>query len=228
MLNGKGRRDEVKHAAQDTRTRILDAAERLFAERGIEAVSVRAILEEAGLNVALAHYHFGSREGLIAGLLQARVAPRMAEVLRSIEEVDGRGRAASLEDVLRAYFVPLARWTVDQPRTARLLAQLEMSPSPEVRAQGEEAVRPATYRLADAVRVRLPPHVAPRQVFLRFMLVIGGPLYVTTSWERLLQSARRRLGADVRIDPALLADEFVVFAAAGLRAVNRAGTGETP
>jgi len=55
------RAQRIPAAVDDTPTRILDAAERLFAERGIESVSVRSILAAAGVNVALAHYHFGSR-----------------------------------------------------------------------------------------------------------------------------------------------------------------------
>ena len=78
--------------ANDTRTRILEAAERLFAERGIEAVSVRSILVEAGVNVALAHYHFGSREGLITELLRMRVGPLMQELLRRLDEARPRAR----------------------------------------------------------------------------------------------------------------------------------------
>jgi len=142
--------------ADDTRTRILDTAERLFAERGIESVSVRSILAAAGVNVALAHYHFGSREGLITALLEARVAPVVAEMARGIEEADGRGQDASLEDVLRSYFAPAARWMMERPACARLCAQLQISPSPEVRALGEEAVRGVMNRLAAAVLKRVP------------------------------------------------------------------------
>jgi AcrR family transcriptional regulator len=206
----------------ETPTRILDAAERLFAERGIESVSVRSILAAAGVNVALAHYHFGSREGLITALLEARVAPLMAEMARGIEEADARGPDASLEDVLRAYFAPATRWMMERPACARLCAQLQTSASPEIRALGEDAIRGAMNRLAAAVRKRLPADLAPKQFFLRFMLTVGGPAYIAAGWERVLQSARRRLEPNVSFDPAMIAEEFVVFTAAGIRAAGTA------
>ncbi|MGC7299776.1 TetR family transcriptional regulator, partial [Mycobacteroides abscessus subsp. massiliense] len=52
-----------------TDQRLLNAAERLFAERGVDAVSLRAIMAAAGTNVASVHYHFGSKERLIEALL---------------------------------------------------------------------------------------------------------------------------------------------------------------
>jgi AcrR family transcriptional regulator len=206
----------------ETRTRILDAAERLFAERGIEAVSVRSVLAAAGVNVALAHYHFGSREGLIAELLRVRVAPLMAELSRAVEETDARGAEATLEDVLRAYFVPAARWTAERPTLSRLIAQLQSAPSPEIRTVGDDAVRGVMNQLATAVLRRLPTGLSRKQVFLRFMLAVGGPAFLARGWERLLESARRRVGSDVSFDAAMVAEEFVAFAAAGLRATSEA------
>ena len=209
--------------ADDTRTRILDTAERLFAERGIESVSVRSILAAAGVNVALAHYHFGSREGLITALLEARIAPLVTEMARGIEDADARGPDASLEDVLRAYFAPAARWMLERPACARLCAQLQTSPGPEIRALGEGALRAVLNRLAAAVLRRVPADLAPKQAFLRFMLTVGGPAYLAGGWERVLQSARRRLEPSVSFDPAMIAEEFVAFTAAGLRATATAG-----
>jgi AcrR family transcriptional regulator len=219
------RRRRASAAVDETPTRILDAAERLFAERGIESVSVRSILVAAGVNAALAHYHFGSRDGLITALLESRVAPLMAEMARGIEEADARGRDSTLEDVLRAYFAPAARWMTERPACARLFAQLQASPSPEIRALGEDAIRGVMNRLAAAVLKRVPAELAPKQTFLRFMLTVGGPGYLAAGWERLLQSARRRLAPDVIFDPAMLAEEFVLFTAAGLRAAAKP-TGE--
>src|SRR5271156_3226903 len=54
----------------------MDAAERMFAERGIDAVSLRTINAEAGYSVAALHYHFGTRDGLVRALLQ-RAQPAM-------------------------------------------------------------------------------------------------------------------------------------------------------
>ena len=51
--------------AKDTRERILETAERLFAESGFEGASVRAITSEAQVNLAALHYHFGSKDQLI-------------------------------------------------------------------------------------------------------------------------------------------------------------------
>jgi AcrR family transcriptional regulator len=209
-----------------TRTRILDAAERLFSERGIDAVSVRAILEAAGVNVALAHYYFGCREGLITELLRTRVGPLLEEQLRRIDEADARGDASSLEDVLRAYFGPATRWMAERHPSARLFGQLHASPSPELRALGEAVVRPVLVRLGAALAPRLPPQLGPEQLFLRFLLAVIGPSQLASSWERFLESARRRIGSDVRFDPASLAEEFVAVAAAGLRAPGGANWGE--
>ena len=44
----------------DTKRQILDAAETLFAAKGIDAVSLRTVTSDAGANLASVHYHFGS------------------------------------------------------------------------------------------------------------------------------------------------------------------------
>ncbi|CAA9412384.1 MAG: Transcriptional regulator, AcrR family, partial [uncultured Rubrobacteraceae bacterium] len=48
---------DARRTATDTKTRILDAAERLFAERGFEGTSIRAVTAEAGANLAAVGYH---------------------------------------------------------------------------------------------------------------------------------------------------------------------------
>jgi DNA-binding transcriptional regulator YbjK len=49
-----------------TRERILTAAERLFAERGYEGTSIRAIVAEARVNQAAINYHFAGKDGSTA------------------------------------------------------------------------------------------------------------------------------------------------------------------
>ena len=57
----------------DTRTRLLDAAERLFAERTYSETSLRAITTAAGANLAAVNYHFGSKERLFRAVFHRRV-----------------------------------------------------------------------------------------------------------------------------------------------------------
>ena len=53
----------------DTKQKILDAAEHLFAAQGYSATSLRQIIAEAGVNLASVHYHFGSKEGIVTAVL---------------------------------------------------------------------------------------------------------------------------------------------------------------
>ena len=55
---------------------MLEVAERLFAEQGLDAVSLRAVGQEAGQrNNSAAQYHFGSRQGLIEAIIETRSRP---------------------------------------------------------------------------------------------------------------------------------------------------------
>jgi AcrR family transcriptional regulator len=67
--------------SRPTRDRILDAAERLFARKGFHGVSVRDITGAADVDVALANYHFGSKQGLLEAVFLRRAADLNAERL---------------------------------------------------------------------------------------------------------------------------------------------------
>jgi AcrR family transcriptional regulator len=86
-----------------SRGRLLAAAERLFAERGIDAVSLREILRESGVKHATAiQYHFGGKDGLLSAVLEeryARVDTRRDAMLDQLEAETGddpRALAATL------------------------------------------------------------------------------------------------------------------------------------
>ncbi|AHH19247.1 putative transcriptional regulator, TetR family [Nocardia nova SH22a] len=67
--------------ASSTPERLLAAAERLLLTERYEDVSVRAVCVAAGANPAAVHYHFGSKEALIAALIEDRLGPLWAEGL---------------------------------------------------------------------------------------------------------------------------------------------------
>jgi len=85
---------------------IMDVAERLFAERGIDAVSLRTINTAAGYSAAALHYHFATRDGLIEALLE-RAQPRMfAERARMLEALRPLTHPP-LEQIVAALVLPL-------------------------------------------------------------------------------------------------------------------------
>lgn len=85
---------------------LILAAERLFAERGIEAVALRHVNQAANQrNMSAAHYHFGSREGLVRAVLMYRwpdLDRRRGEMLA------GRSGKRDLRFFLEAFILPLA------------------------------------------------------------------------------------------------------------------------
>ena len=69
-----------------TRERILDAAEKLFARRGFHGVSVRDITQDAGVDVALVNYHFGSKQALLDSVLTRRSEVLNAERMQLLRK----------------------------------------------------------------------------------------------------------------------------------------------
>ncbi|AMT69730.1 TetR/AcrR family transcriptional regulator [Mycobacteroides immunogenum] len=92
-------------AHDPTDQRLLNAAERLFAERGVDAVSLRAIMAAAGTNVASVHYHFGSKERLVEALLD-RYLDQIEQ--RRFALLDVAETAGTLRAIAEAIVIPLA------------------------------------------------------------------------------------------------------------------------
>lgn len=77
----------------DTERRILDAARKIFVRRGTAGARMQEIAEEAGVNQALLHYYFRSKDGLAATVFReatGRLLPSVIQVLGSDESLDGK------------------------------------------------------------------------------------------------------------------------------------------
>lgn len=103
-----------------TRLCLMTTAERLFAERGINAVSAREIAVAAGQrNTNAVKYHFGSPQGLVDAIFEYRMGPINARRTELIAQFDRQGRAQDPYALAEAFVLPLAE----------LLDQLRDSPS---------------------------------------------------------------------------------------------------
>src|SRR2546422_8421548 len=122
MLPARALARPVSGSPARTRERLLEAAERLFAERGFSATSVRALTSEARSNVASVNYHFGGKEGLYREMFRRRLVAlreqRIAGIRRAMDETGGR---ASLELTLGPSTTPFLGHPLDQGAGRRLM-----------------------------------------------------------------------------------------------------------
>ena len=91
------------------RERILDAAEALFAEHGYDGVTLRQISTQAGVDVALASYHFGKKLDLFQAVFDRRAATlndSRREALHACQEKAGK-RGPTVEQIIEAFLRPL-------------------------------------------------------------------------------------------------------------------------
>jgi len=149
-----------------TKKRLLETAERLFAAKGVNAVSLRQIRIAAGQrNESTLHYHFGSREGLLRAILNQHVPginarrDELAKVLNAASEVGP-------QEVVETYVLPYAE-LLDCGRSPRYYLQMranlftnpEMSIPELHRLEGNTALRP-DRRMTALSRMAFPhiPH----------------------------------------------------------------------
>ncbi len=118
-------------AGDSTPARLLDATERLIGEHGVDGVSLRAINAAANSNVAAAHYHFGSKEALVAAALERRMGPLAADRLAMLDLL-GKARRPPVRGIVEALVLPLVRFceTEEGRHYVRFLATLDRSGEP--------------------------------------------------------------------------------------------------
>ena len=102
MLRGR------RPGAPDTRAEVLAAARTSFAEKGFRGTTIRAVAAAAGVDAALVHHYFGTKEDLFLAALEIRVDPRVAMVPVVEGGVDGAG-----ERLLRVF---LSVWDDEESR----------------------------------------------------------------------------------------------------------------
>jgi AcrR family transcriptional regulator len=150
----------VKMPSDRTRALILDAAERLYAERGFADVTLRDIVAEAGVNLAAVNYHFGSKDELIAELFVTRSIATNRERLNELKaaETAGGGRA-DIESILRALVGPTLRGCLgpdnERSTAARFMIRTSIESVPPIRRIKNREFD-HLRKFAEAIRRSLP------------------------------------------------------------------------
>jgi AcrR family transcriptional regulator len=208
--------------ASDTKKLILDVAERLFADRGFSATSLRELTSEAGTNVASVNYHFGSKEALLAAVLERRLRPineRRLDILDKLEHTAGE-HPLNLEDVLRAFLTPpfhkRREWGEGGRNFMRLMGRIHSETNKEFRASFIRQFDTVFRRFIVALRRSLP-HLDDADVSWRMLFLVGSMAF-TMTWAESMPLVDREASRD----PEELLESLVQFGAAGMAATTRA------
>jgi AcrR family transcriptional regulator len=124
--------------SDQTRTAILAAAERLYADRGFGDVTLRDIVAAAGVNLAAVNYHFGSKDELIAELFVTRSIATNRERLNELKAAEEKGGGrAEIDAILRALVGPTLRGCLGTDRerstAARFMIRASIESVPPIR-----------------------------------------------------------------------------------------------
>lgn len=135
---------------EDSREVILDATERLMSTQGYAATSISHIRRETGLPASSIYWHFGSKEGVLAAVMERGAERYFAQIPRNSPDIETQ-RAA------------VAKLMVANPDFFRLLymLSLERSDHPAVAAAVRRVRDTAIAGFADVIRPLLPDDLAP-------------------------------------------------------------------
>ena len=205
-----------KKQESGTVDRLLDAAERLFAEHGYDGVGMRQLAGEALVNLNAATYHFGTKENLFIETFMRRFRPAHAERLRLLQEAEAwaAGRPLPVDKIVECMIRPLFELGLAQPVFHRLLGQNLFNPPSFLDAAIHKELGPNIEVFVQAFR-RALPKMPEDLIHLRTMWAMGGLLLFSVRngqlpgmqnqkiHEALFQEMVRFMSAGMQSAPAL-------------------------
>lgn len=207
-----------------TRERVLDAAERLFAERGFDGVSIRQIAAEAGVTLGVVGFHGGAKLDLFRTVLERRVTGLSAERRRRLGALLAGGEPPSLRQIMDAYispYVDIASGGDVQWRAYAGLIAMSVGDDrwyPTVR----ELYDPVAREYMDAIG-KILPDADRERLATAFVLAVASMLSLVASRVRIAALAGdENAAAPSPRDPAGYGQALIDFCTGGIeRAVAR-------
>ncbi|MGF1723286.1 TetR/AcrR family transcriptional regulator [Photobacterium nomapromontoriensis] len=202
----------------ETKARILDAAELLFAEHGFKDTSLRTITSKAGVNLASVNYHYGDKKTLVRAVL-SRYLEAFMPALQSELEVLLTRDDFSMEDVFLCIKAPLLALNEYRPHGAKNFMSLIGRGYTDV--QGH--LRWFIFTRYDAVLTlfttavcRANPSLDPETLFWRLHFTLGTSVFTMASSTALCEIAENDFSRKITTQD--LIERLVPYLAAGVAA----------
>ena len=205
---------------RDTKDRILDVAERLFAIQGIETTSLRQITNEATVNLAAVNYHFQSKDELVRSVYLRRIRPMNTMrlcLLDALEEAE-QNKAKPLDALLEAFFVPVVDMALSLKNEGFTVGQLMGRMYTETHAVLQNLICTEMGEVARRFGTafgRSLPHLTPVEILWRLHFTIGVLAYTLAAAEKIALLSQNRINPR---DKQEVLRQMMTYAKAGLMA----------
>lgn len=214
---------QAEIARLDPRSQIMEVAVRLFAERGLYAVTVRDITREAQVNVGAISYHFGSKEGLVCEIFEKLLGPVQLASRTLLKEVEKQADDGplDLEQVLRALIEPGVGLIIGgegpQMLLPRLLYQGHAASQPFLNSELAEKNDRFSLQFIRAM-ARALPDMPYEEICWRYNMVVGSMLLLLTDFPRPQRLKRLSDGLCQTDNSDYVIEELIAFCLHGMRA----------
>lgn len=181
----------------DTKTKILDAAEKLFAERGFSETSLRLITSKAEVNLASVNYHFGSKKELIRAVLARYLDQFMPAASDEIATIRQQKPDASLTEIFSALVAPLL--ALNGIRTGGTRTFLQLLGRGYIESQGHlrwfitSHYGEHLHQFVNAVQQSVP-NIPKADIFWRLHFTLGTVVFTMGSADALMDIAAADFG----------------------------------
>ncbi len=203
--------------SKDTKNRILDAAEELFATEGFEKASLRDITREAGVNLASVNYHFQSKEALTDAVTARALGPVNEKRLAMLHaaELEANGQPIAIEKIVEAFVRPVLEES-SSPSFQRLLGRAFTAPDDFIERLFRTHLMHVALRFNQALAETLPDlSIEDRMWRIQFM---AGAMSHTIAWMRVIPKVT---GGVCSVDDLpRLTQRIVEFVSAGMLSGN--------
>ena len=203
----------------DTKQRILDAAEHLFARDGYHATSLRGITTTADANLAAVNYHFGSKEALLEAVIVRRLDPlneiRNSQLEALLQKAELAGELPSCREVLRAFVEPTLRLRQQGSEAEDFIALIGRTlaePRGIAMSIFLRHMQPLLQRIFQALALSLPA-LTEQDLFWRMHFTMGCLSHIMRCHERY-SMVPENVNIDLPVDE--LIEHFLDFTTAGM------------
>ncbi|CAM2798485.1 MULTISPECIES: TetR/AcrR family transcriptional regulator [Moritella] len=187
----------------DTKTRILDAAESLFAEHGFSDTSLRLITTRASVNLASVNYHFGSKKELIQAVIARHLELFMPLLNEKLTALCTQVEKPSLLDVFNSFVDPLL--ALEQQSKNGTVIFMQLLGRSYTDEQGHLRWYTTTHYgevLANITKALLKanPALSSQELFWRLHFTLGTAVFTMGSSGALMDIAKADFNQDIDVE----------------------------